>query len=278
MLELGKYHKLKIIRDSEQGFYLAEDENDDEAVLLPNRYIPTGSKVGDEIEVFLYSDSQGRPIATTLEPRITLHEFGFLKVVGVSNYGAFMDWGIAKDLLVPFKEQNRKLNEGEYSVVYLFLDEVSSRLVGSTKIRKHLDYDNIKCSQDDQVKALVYDENTLGYKVIVNNQHDGIIYKNEVYQSVTIGEHLDAYVKKVRDDGKIDLQIQPPGYKKVAPNAEKILHILQKNDGHLSLSDKSPPEEIKAQLNMSKKTFKKAIGDLYKKRLIRIDENGVNLI
>ena len=275
MIELGIHHRLTVVRESEQGYYVTKDEED--AVLLPNRYIPSGLQIDDEVDVFVYSDSQGRPIATTLQPKLTLNEFALLQVTSVTNFGAFVDWGIAKELLVPFREQDKKLQEGQSAVIYLFYDEVSERLVGSAKVRKFLDKENITLEEGEKVNGLVYDETDLGYKVIVNNLHDGLIYRNEVFQKVYVGETFEAYVRKIRSDGKIDLQMQPFGYSKVAPNADEILRVLKDNDGWLPLTDKSEPEEIKEKLNMSKKTFKKAIGDLYKNKLIELKEDGIYL-
>ena len=275
MIELGKYHTLTVVRESEQGFYLTK--NDEDAILLPNRYIPEGLQVDDDIIVFVYSDSQGRPIATTLEPKLTLHEFACLEVTSVTDFGAFVDWGIAKELLVPFREQEQRLKEGQHCIVYLFYDEVSNRLVGSNRIKRHLDNEDITLTREDEVNALVYDESDAGYKVVVNNLHDGLIYRNEVFQEVNIGDLFTAYVKKVRDDGKIDLQLQPPGYSKVAPNAGKILQTIKENGGWLPLTDKSKPEDITEKLSMSKKTFKKAIGSLYKQKLIDLKDDGIYL-
>lgn len=276
MIEPGKYHTLKVVRSSDQGFYLTKGEED--AILLPNRYTPAGLQIDDEIDVFVYTDSQGRLIATTLKPKLTLHEFALLKVTSITRFGAFMDWGIAKELLVPFREQEKRLQEGDSAVTYLFYDEVSERLVGSTKIRKFLDNEDISLEVDEQTDILVYEQTDIGYKCIVNNQYEGMIYENEIFQQINIGDKLIAYVKKVRSDGKIDLQIQQPGYSKVAPNAEKILQHLKANNGWLPLTDKSEPEEIKAKFNMSKKTFKKAVGYLYKKQLISIENEGIKMI
>jgi predicted RNA-binding protein (virulence factor B family) len=275
MLTLGIYHRLTVVRESEQGFYLTKDEED--AVLLPNRYIPEGLQIGDEIDVFLYSDSQGRPIATTLTPRLTLHEFAALEVTSVTKYGAFMDWGIAKELLVPFREQNRKLEEGDIVVIYLFYDEVSSRLVGSAKVRKFLSAEQPDVKEGEEVEILVYDQSDLGYKVIINNLYEGMIYENEMYSTLQIGDRSHAYVRKIRDDNKIDLQLQPLGYAKIASNSEKILQFLKENNGWLPLTDKSSPSEIKQILSMSKKTFKQAVGDLYKKQFIDLKEDGISL-
>ncbi|MFW5979025.1 MAG: S1 RNA-binding domain-containing protein, partial [Bacteroidia bacterium] len=275
MIEPGKYHTLKVVRSSDQGFYLTKGEED--AILLPNRYTPAGLQIDDEIDVFVYTDSQGRLIATTLKPKLTLHEFALLQVTSITKFGAFMDWGIAKELLVPFREQEKRLQEGDSAVTYLFYDEVSERLVGSTKIRKFLDNEDISLEVDEQTDILVYEQTDIGYKCIVNNQYEGMIYENEIFQQINIGDKLIAYVKKVRSDGKIDLQIHQPGYSKVAPNAEKILQHLKANNGWLPLTDKSEPEEIKAKFNMSKKTFKKAVGYLYKKQLISIENEGIKM-
>jgi len=275
MLTLGIYHRLTVVRESEQGYYLTKDEED--AVLLPNRYIPEGLQIGDEIDLFLYSDSQGRPIATTLTPKLTLHEFAPLMVTSVTSYGAFMDWGIAKELLVPFREQNRKLEEGDIAVVYLLHDEVSDRLVGSAKVRKFLSNEQPEVKEGEKVGVLVYDQNDIGYKVIINNLYEGMIYKNEMYRVLNIGDQTHAYIKKVRDDGKIDLQLQPLGYAKIASNSEKLLQFLRNNNGWLPLTDKSSPDEIKQKLSMSKKTFKQAVGDLYKKQFIDLKKDGISL-
>jgi len=275
MLKPGIHHTLTVVRESEQGFYLTKEDED--AVLLPNRYIPQGLQIDDQIEVFVYTDSEGRIISTTLKPKLTLYEFAQLKVTSVTDFGAFMDWGIAKELLVPFKEQEKRLQEGQYAIVYLFFDEISERLVGSAKVRKFLDKENITVETGEEVNVLVYDENELGYKVIINNLHEGLIYHNEIYQKFQTGYKSTAYVKKIRTDGKIDLQLQPFGYNKIAPNADQILNYLKNHNGWLPLTDKSSPEEITEKMNMSKKTFKKAIGDLYKNRLIELKENGISL-
>ena len=276
MFTLGIYHRLTVVRESEQGYYLTKDEED--AVLLPNRYIPEGLQIDDEIDVFLYSDSQGRPIATTLTPKLTLHEFAALEVTSVTKYGAFMDWGIAKELLVPFREQNRKLDVGDIAVVYLYHDEVSNRLVGTAKVRKYLSDEQPDLKDGEKVEALVYDHNELGYKVIVNNLYEGMIYKNEVYRALDTGDQSHAYVKKIRDDYKIDLQLQPLGYAKIASNSEKVLQFIKDNNGWLPLTDKSSSEEINQKLGMSKKTFKQAVGDLYKKQFIDLREDGISLM
>ena len=275
MIEPGLHHTLQVVRTSEQGFYLTRDE--EEAILLPNRYIPTGLQMGDEIEVFVYTDSQGRLIATTLEPKITLNQFAYLEVTSVTQFGAFVYWGIAKELLVPFREQDKRLEPGQHTVVYLYKDETSGRLAGSAKIRKFLDKDLVTVDAEEEVQILIYDQTELGYKAIVNDKHDGLIYHNEVFQSVAIGQRLKAYVKKVREDGKLDLELQPPGYSKVAPNAERIIKALEDHEGWLPLTDKSSPEEITKKLGMSKKTFKKAVGDLYKKHRIELGQDGIHL-
>jgi hypothetical protein len=230
------------------------------------------------VEVFVYTDSQGRLIATTLEPKITLHQFACLEVTSVTQFGAFVDWGVAKELLVPFREQDKRLEPGQQVVVYLYRDEASGRLAGSAKIRKFLDKEEITVNTEEEVQVLVYECTELGYKAIVNNRYDGLIYRNEVFQPVDIGQQLKAYVKKIREDGKLDLELQPPGYSKVAPNAEHILKALEDHQGWLPLTDKSSPEEIKNKLGMSKKTFKKAIGDLYKKRLIELKKDGIRRV
>lgn len=274
MIEIGKYNTLKIDRQAEQGLYLESINNED--VLLPNRYIPEGWKINDQVNVFIYNDSEDRIVATTLKPKIKLNEFAFLQVKSISQFGAFMDWGLPKDLLVPHKNQHRKLAEGEWAIVYMYLDAKTKRLVGTIKT-DHIKKNPLVVREGDEVNLLISSKSDLGFNVIINNINFGIIYKNEIFQPLQIGNQLKGYIKKIREDGKIDACLQKQGYKKIEPNAIIILDELKKNNGKLSLTDNSQPNEILTQLQMSKKTFKKAIGGLYKQKKIRIEKDGIYL-
>lgn len=276
MIEPGKYNLLEVVRDTGSGLFLEDKEGND--VLLPGKFIPPDTEVGDLIEVFIYRDNEERIIATTQEPLITLYEFGYLKANSVGKYGAFLDYGIDKDLFVPFKEQKQKMIEGKSYLVYMYLDGQTDRLTGSAKIEQFLDNDDLPFSIGDEVFITVWRNTELGANVIVNNKYTGLIYTNEIFEKINIGDVKVAYVHKLREDGKIDIRLEKEGYSKVEPNAQKILDSLSKNEGFLLLTDKSKPEQIKKVLGMSKKTFKKSVGALYKKKLILLEEKGIRLI
>lgn len=276
MIQIGQYNTLTIMRDTPVGMYLGENEHD--VVLLPKKYIKPEFKVGDSVEVFVYRDSEDRPIATTLRPYAKLYEFACLTVNHVSNIGAFLDWGLEKDLLVPFKEQKHPMQEGYSYVVYVYLDEVTDRIVASNKINRFVSNEVLTVKQGDEVDLLVYNKNEIGYHCIINNSHKGLLYRNEVYQPVQIGDRFKGYIKLIRETQQIDLSLQKPGFKNVLSSTDLILQYLEEHDGFLHLHDKSTPEEIANLLNMSKATYKKSIGVLYRHRKIRIEENGVYLI
>lgn len=275
MIQLGEFNTLKVIRKAEHGLYLGTSEV--ETVLLPNRYCPKDMELGDDLNVFVYQDKENRPIATTLIPLVTVNQFGLLKVKSVGQFGAFMDWGIAKDLLVPFSQQYKKLEEGKSYVIHLYLDEVSDRLVGSAKIPNFLMTEVITVKTGDEAHLMVYDISELGASVIINNMHKGLVFKDEIYQDIKVGDKLKGYIKEVRKDNKIDVSLRPFGYRKVEPNADKILEYLQSNDGAMNITDKSAPELISQTFGMSKKVFKKAIGALYKQRLISLHPDKITL-
>ncbi len=272
----GETNLLTAKRRTLNGYYLIDDEN--EEVLLPNKYVPSGMKPGDEISVFIYKDSEDRVIATTIVPYILLNEFAVLEVVDVNPVGAFLDWGLEKDLLVPYSEQLSKMQVGSSYPVFLYLDEKTQRLVASGKINKFLDQEEISVNNGDEVELLICNATDLGINVIINNIHNGLLYDNELFQAVTPGDILTGYIKNVRPDNKIDVSLQKQGYVNVEPNAQKILQKLKDNDGFLNITDKSDPIIILAKLEMSKKTFKKAIGSIYKQKLIRIEKNGIYLV
>lgn len=276
MLFIGKYNYLTIERVTSVGMFLSDVEG--EEVLLPNQYITDDMQVGDQIKVFVYLDSEDRPVATTQTPKIIRNEFAFLEVTDVSEYGAFLDWGLIKDLFVPFREQPKPMEVGEWHVVFLYLDQKSQRLLASAKIDKFLENERLTVNEGDEVDLLVWQKTDLGYNVVVNQYHKGLIYANEVFQPLQIGDALKGYVKKIREENKLDISLQKTGYEVVEPVAKQILEEVEKGKGFLNLSDNSSPEDIYNRLKISKKVFKKAIGGLYKQGIIRITDEGIYLI
>lgn len=275
MLDLGTYHTLTIDRDTPPGLFLKDDKENE--VLLPNKYKPETYEIGDEMEVFVYLDHSERPVATTLKPFVKLDEFGYLRCVETNNLGAFLDWGLEKHLFVPFMEQAYKMKKGEWYLIFCYLDLDSNRLVASSKVNSFLDNSEITVEPFEKVDLIVTNKTDLGFNVIVNKLHQGLIYKDDIFQRLQTGDKLTGFVKKTRSDGKIDIGLQRPGYRSIEPNAERILTELGLNDGFLPLHDKSSPEEIREQLEMSKKSFKKAVGSLYKQKLVELKEDGVYL-
>lgn len=276
MLHLGQYNTLTILRDTDPGLFLGDD--DENEVLLPNRYKPDTFNIGDKIEVFLYLDNEERPIATTDKPYLTLNTFGYLRCSDVNKHGAFMDWGLVKQLFVPFKEQARPMKVGSWYIVYLYLDEKTERLVGSSKTNKFLSNDNLTVSAFNEVEIMVTHITDQGANVIINGLHKGLIFHETIFEDIRSGDRLKAYIKKIREDNKIDVVLQPQGYRSIEPNANYILDELKATGGFLPFNDKTDPETIKNELGLSKKSFKKAIGSLYKDKQIVIKEDGIELI
>ncbi len=277
MIEQGKTCKLKIIKRSSFGLYLGDDSG--EEVLLPNKYCTDEMKPEGEVEVFIYRDSEGRKVAVTKKPLIGLCEFALLKVNAVSSVGAFMDWGLDKDLMVPFREQKQNMEEGRWYIVYMDLDKKTDRLYASNRIERFLQNDLISVKEDEEVSLLIWQKTDLGYTVIINNIHKGLIFENEIFTSLRIGDKITGYIKKIRDDGKIDVAIQAAGYWKTKDvNSSLVLEKLQEKGGFLSLTDKSSPEDIYATLGISKKAFKKTVGDLYKQKIISLESDGIRLV
>lgn len=276
MIAIGKYNTLKILRETNIGLYLSDGTED---VLLPNKYVPLQYEIGEEADVFVYLDHEERKVATTLEPYIYLNEFALLRVNYTNEFGAFMDWGMEKDLFVPFREQARKMEQGKRYLIYMYLDGQSNRLVGSSKTNQFLNNDELSVGEGDEVELLVSHITEAGINVIINEQHKGLVYQNEVFnENIRTGDRMPGYVKKIRPGNKIDVSLERPGYEKVEPNAQKILDELKASRGFLRLNDDSSPDDIKTVLQMSKKTFKKAVGSLYKDRLIEIKDDGIYLI
>lgn len=276
MIELGRINNLEILRDTSVGLFLGDDEGND--VLLPNKYVPANYEIGESIKVFCYLDYDERPVATTLEPDIMLGEFRLLQVAEVNEFGAFMQWGLEKHLLVPFREQRDKMKEGQWYVIHCYLDERSGRLVGSNKLDRFLSNDSVDLKEWEQVDLVVTRQTDLGWEVIVNERHKGLVYFNEVFKPINIGDVIPGCIKIIRKDNKLDISLQPLGSKVLEPAAKKIYEVLKENGGFLGLHDKSEPEKIRDVFQMSKKTFKKGLGTLYKDRKIKIEPDGITLI
>ncbi|WNJ17667.1 S1-like domain-containing RNA-binding protein [Pontibacter sp. G13] len=277
MIRLGHLNELTYLRRSPHGIYLVDEEETE--VLLPNKYVPEDLEPGEALEVFVYRDHEERPVATTLTPYLIRGGFAHLQVKQTTDFGAFLDWGIEKDLLVPLSEQQERMQAGTWHVVHLYLDSVTQRLVGSSKIHKFLQKEPITVEAGQEVDLLIWKETELGFHAIVNQLHRGHLFSNEIFQPVRVGDQLKGYVKQVREDLKIDLSLQQTGYEAtLEPNSEKLLFALRANNGMLMLTDKSSPESIKKELGMSKKAFKKAVGYLYKLRRITIEEAGIFLV
>lgn len=275
MIEIGKYNTLTIVKDLDFGVYL--NGGNDLEILLPARYVPKNVKPGDQVEVFIYHDNEGRLIATTDKPKAIVGEFKFMQVKSVNNTGAFLDWGIMKDLLVPYKEQKSPMQEGRWYLVYVRLDNITNRIMASARIEKFLDNVLPVYEYNQEVDILIADETELGYKVIINNAHSGLVYYNQVFRRLEKGEKMKGYIMDIREDEKIDVSLTPLGYRKVEGVAGNILETLNAQGGYLPVHDKSDPERIYALFGCSKKAFKQAIGALYKQHLINIEPEGIRL-
>ena len=275
MAQIGRINKLTIKRIRDYGAHLDGGESGD--IILPKRDVPAQCQPGDEVEVFVYIDREKSLRATTKKPLVTVGQFGALQVVANSPAGAYLDWGLHRDLLVPQREQQSRMEEGRSYVVYVYFDEQGNRITGSTKLDKFLDLQPPAYVEGEEVDLVICAQTDLGYKAIVNNGHWGMIYKNEVFQELYVGQRLRGYIKKIREDFKIDLSLQQSGYQKVDDISQGILETIKDHGGVIGVTDKSPPEDIYSLFGVSKKVFKKAIGALYKKRLISIDTNGIKL-
>lgn len=274
MVELGKLNTLRIVKQVPFGFYLDGDTWGE--ILLPKRYAPANCKVGDEIEVFIYLDSEDEVIATTETPHAVVGEFAPLKVVAVTPVGAFLDWGLQKDLLVPFSEQQKRMQEGKTYLVYVYCDD-RNRIVATSKFNCYLDTQPASYHDGEEVDLIIAERSDIGLKAIVDGRHWGILYEDDLFESLEYGDRVKGYIKHVRPDGKIDLYYHKPGPLRMDGCAEKVLTELKRQGGFLPLNDKSSPEAISRLFGESKKTFKAAIGTLYKQRLISIDHDGIRL-
>tara|TARA_R110001592_G_scaffold360979_2_gene670513 strand:+ start:8925 stop:9770 length:846 start_codon:yes stop_codon:yes gene_type:complete len=276
LAKIGRTNLLEVVKLESHGAYLQGGWLGE--ILLPKRYVPEDCEIGDPLNVFIYLDSEDRYIATTLTPKAQVGEVAYLNCIAVNPTGAFFDWGLSKDLLVPFSEQHKPLKEGNDYLVYLYSDEESHRIAGSTKLNKYIERSPEGYSQGQAVTIQIDEKTDIGYSAVINHKNWGVLFYSDVVKPLKIGQRVSGFIKRIREDGKIDLSLHAPGFAKIDTLAEKVLSLLQKNNGFLALSDKSPPEEIYEQLSVSKKSYKTAIGTLYKKKLIRIERDGIYLI
>ena len=280
MIKLGDYNTLKIVKSVDFGLYL--DGGEEGEILLPQRYVTNDMKIGNEVTVFIYLDQEERPVATTETPYAKVGEFVSLEVAWVNQFGAFLNWGLMKDIFCPFREQKKRMEQGQRHIVYIKVDEDSYRLMATAKVEKYLTTPIITdlplLQHGAEVDILVWQKTDLGFKVIVNNKFQGLIFENQIFQPLHSGLKLKAYVDHVRQDGKIDIVLQPTGRQQTLDFAETLLRYLYENDGYCNLGDKSPAELIYDRFQVSKKSYKKAVGDLYKRRLITIEPDGIRLV
>lgn len=276
MIRIGKYNTLEVVKLVDFGVFLDGGE-DFGNILLPKNSVPAGTELGDKLKVFIYFDSNDEVIATTTEPYSQVGDFAKLRVVGVTNIGAFVDWGLTKDLLIPFSEQRRRLEEGQEVVIHVYTDKASGRIVGTTKFNRYLDKTPATYQIGQEVQVIIAEVTDLGFKAVVEGKHWGLFFKTESFGKLFIGKALKAYIKEIRPDGKLNLSLQKMGKDRVDDLADKILTSLERKGGFIPVSDKSTPDEIFQVFRTSKATFKKTIGGLYKKGLIVIEREGIRL-
>ncbi len=278
MIEIGKYNDLTVVKAVDFGLYLDGGETYGE-VLIPGRYVPEGTNPGDTLHVFIYMDSEDRIIATTEKPVATVGEFAVLKVVSVNKIGAFLDWGLPKDVLLPFREQKGPLQEGDDVLVYLYYDKGSRRIAASSRFEKYLGHQQKDFQPLQEVELLIAERTDMGFKAIIDGVSIGILYHNEIHSPVKVGDRVPGFINKVREDDKIDLYLQKPGFEKIDDLGREIMERLKSAPkGFMPFTDKSSSEDIMREFHASKKTFKKSIGQLYKFRKIKISDSGITLI
>lgn len=275
-MKLGEINTLRIARETGIGLFLVDETGNE--VLLPKRFVPEVFEIDQDLDVFVYNDSEGRLVCTTQEPDITLNSFALLRCRDATDIGAFMEIGIMKDLFVPKKNQNDLIKPGERHMIYMYEDTLTKRLVGTARINALVKEASEDIMPDDEVDILIWNERDMGWGVIVDNQYQGMVYKNQTFEPIAIGERRTAYVNRVREDGKLDILIQKPGAKNIDESSKAVIDALERNNRFLALTDKSSPEDISTALNMSKKSFKKAIGTLYKQRIISLEKEGIKLL
>lgn len=275
MAKIGQSNRLRVVKAVEFGVYLDGQEHDE--ILMPKRYVPEDIMLGDYLEVFVYNDSEDRLVATTEVPYAEVGQFAYLKAKSAGNYGAFLDWGLMKDLLVPHREQKTRMVPDKYYLVYIYLDAKTDRVVATAKYEKFLDKTEPNFEINERVSLLICQITELGYKAIIDNSHTGMLYKNEVFQPLNIGQKLEGYIKNIREDFKIDLSLHQLGHEKISGIAEEILTKLKTNESYQKFNDKTDADVIYKVFGISKKNFKKALGELYKKRLISIEDEGIKI-
>lgn len=275
MIQAGYYQTLRVGRFSDYGVYLNDEEMDD--VLLPNRYVPEGVQLNDMIDVFVYHDSEDRLVATTEKPLAACGEVAYLEVVGTNFHGAFLNWGLPKDLFVPKSNQLARMEVGRKYVVYLYNDNVSGRMVATAKLNSYVNNQELTVEEKTDVNVMVASENEVGFRCVINNRHWGIIYKNQVFQPLHIGDKMDGNIRKITEDNRIDIALQMEGFNEVKKSADRILDLIKNNNGKLEITERHSPEEIYAATHMSKKVFKKSIGYLWKQHIIEFAEDGIVL-
>ncbi len=273
MIYLGKVNKLSVLRETGVGLYLGDGDGNE--VLLPNSHIRSTHKINDKVDVFIYRDSEDRFIASTMPPMVEIYSFANLEVSEIAGIGAFLNWGLEKDLFVPFNEQKNKMEKGVSYVVYVHLDELTQRIVASSKISKFISNEHLTVEVGQEVDLIVFEESPLGFSCIINGMHKGLMYRNDIYRTIKLGDKVKGYVKTIREDNLIDLSLQKPGFKNVLSSTDIILEYLTENKGFLALTDKSSPDEIADKFSMSKATFKKSLGVLYRQRKVLLQEDGV---
>lgn len=272
---IGRINRLRVVKEKDFGVYLDAEQLGE--ILLPKRYVPNGLRIGEEVDVFIYLDSEDELIATTLIPKVQVGEFAALRAIAVNQVGAFFDWGLAKDLLVPFSQQKTRVEEGQVHLLFVYLDQITNRIVATTKVDPLLNRQEPEYRTGEQVDIIVGDRTDIGYKCIVDSRYWGVLFFQDLVGRVYKGDHMKAYIKRVREDGKIDLSLQQTGYKKVVTILDQIMEHLEQNDGEMYLTDKSAPDAIFKEFKVSKATFKKALGALYKEQKINLGKDKITL-
>ena len=274
-IRLGDYNRMTVVKTVDFGVYL--DGGEEGEVLLPARYVPDGCKEGDELEVFVYLDNEERLVATTQTRLAKVGDVAYLETSWVNEYGAFLNWGLMKDLFCPFREQKMKMEKGKRYIVHVHIDHESHRIVASAKVERYFDPSFPPYRYGDEVSLLVWQKTDLGFKVIVDNRYAGLVYSNQIFREIRTGDRMKGYIEAVREDGKIDVMLQPTGWRMTKETADVLLDYLETHQGVCRLTDKSPAEDIYQAFQVSKKSYKKAVGDLYKRRLITIEEDCIRL-
>ena len=275
-IKLGEYNRLTIVKAVDFGLYL--DGGDEGEILLPSRYVPKDCRIGDELDVFIYLDNEERIVATTQKPLAKVGDFAYLEVSWVNEYGAFLHWGPLKDLFCPFREQKMRIEIGESYIVFVYIDRESYRIAASAKIEHYLQKDTPPYTVGTETDLLIWQKTDLGFKVIIDNRYQGLVYEDQIFKRIHTGDRMKGYISQVREDGKLDVTLQPLGYQQARAFSDTLLQYLKNNGGFCDLGDKSDAEDIKRRFQVSKKTFKKAVGDLYKRCLIVLDEQGIRLV